>query len=226
MRRRRLAGVIVACVAMLCMAALGSCSGQKESFVESGDTVTGSSYEQLATAILADGTVTRAEAEQSINALAQCYEEGGLAGEYGYDLDEEPWYQGSSLALSKSHPLYHVVEDPQSKEGTNLINEQGDAIGEIMQRCIGYFDEVHDTYIAHIDENAYHERKAQGIYRCFITKEPKWGHLLDPVMQSVDAYQAINDFLLKDNDLPDDVKPSFYTCARYGSAIPKSFGAS
>ncbi|NMM94226.1 hypothetical protein [Bifidobacterium oedipodis] len=201
---------------------LCSCAGPSERFVDAEQSVSGNQYEQLASAVLLDDAVSRAEAEQVLDAITQCLSQGGLTGEYGNNLDEYPWWQGN-YGLSSRHELYQVIQDTDSREEQALMERQSQAIGQVVDTCDSYFEHVEETYMASADWERLDTAKAQGIHACFVNAQPEYAQMLPQEFDDTPGLEYLSE-LLTDNDFDDEANRTFAKCYQFGSADVKTYG--
>ncbi|KAB8295573.1 hypothetical protein [Bifidobacterium avesanii] len=104
-----------------CLCACGSVNGEIFVDGEAGNDG-GDRYQRLVDSILADGQLTRAETEQAIEAEMSCYEEHGLIGDYGYDLDLYPWILFGSYGMSEDNPGAEAGNDSAISKAMGACN--------------------------------------------------------------------------------------------------------
>lgn len=226
------------CVVIL-LNVLGGCSSSNaEQFVDARQ-YGSSQYQQIADEIMADGKVTRSEAEQAIEANVSCYEEQNLAGIYAYDLDEYYWFTGD-IQLGKRHPDFSYNPHPETEEGRRISDRIQHAMDKSLAQCDPVFQPVREYLSAHADWGHNSKQKYIGVKQCLSNADPtadkKFVYDEDRIDIAADIdniisdyEQAIIDMATYYNQQPvgtftKQQRKAISDCINYGSAVPLSYG--
>lgn len=168
---------------------LAGCGGPQsnERFVASDGVRNGQTYQDQVDAMLSDDKITRAETEQAIVALNQCYEDEGLAGEYAFDLDIHPWIINSRYTLAKTHPDYR---EPTESESAELTEKIGNAIGKAMTVCDAVFKPVENRVVNEKTLQTTLLDVTTAKYECLANNAPDFAKRLDPELIRQDPIAA------------------------------------
>lgn len=180
-------------------------------------------YQRLVDAVLADGKLTRSETEQAIESQMDCYEEHGLAGEYGYDLDVYPWTINGDFGLSRSNPHYRLYS-PQDPDASKL----DPYLGQAMAICDAVFQPVESLAVTGVDWQVIATKRFSAIVQCLSNNTPEFARRIDPAWKDdspEDAVDRIWDVYLPLRDsMGEREQSTIESCLQYASATRRTFG--
>lgn len=213
-----------------------------EQFLDAG-IASWSSDDDLVNQILADGKVSRAETIQAIEAQFACYEKHGLAGEYGYNLDVEPWtLPGTYIGFSKDNPERTSMPEPYlsdldlqtqwltTPEGRQWAEQQSKLLEDTAAKC-AVFNKVESAVTSQSDLDEYARRQYLDKAECIRANAPSYAGRIDASWAASDdglrrLSEEFRDDLLDWNGSDDGSELSkLYACTQLnGSGEMKTFG--
>lgn len=183
-----LIATLLCCTLAACGATGGSGTGER--FVDSDAAASADDWQAMADAIMADGTVTRAETEQAIASHNQCLAQHHFSGSTGVDLDIYFWSKWGSYGLDPDAPGYPAMpaqfddwDDPAVVEAYRQWSRtpKGKARdAAIMKLWDEYeapckvFDQVRDLAASQVDWAWYDRNEFDAIIRCIAANAPSY----------------------------------------------------
>lgn len=219
MRLRGISMMVVAMAATALMMGCGAPTDGSERFVDGGRSNAGS-YQEFVDSVMADGQLTRMETEQAIEAQISCYEDHGLAGDYGYNLDLYPWVFGGSTQVSLDNPELLAAKAQGDDKAEGRILSRG------MGVCRSIFKPVEELSLHSVDLDERWWKIYEARSQCLANAVPEAAAAIDPEWKRLDSGRAN----AKLYDLQDLVPlgqqgvDALYACMHYPSMTRKTYG--